>query len=80
MRFQREMACFEQMNLRPREIPLIYESAGGQERRIMPSPDGEKRRSVLAEVGLKRRVKRDVAAVVKDQIESWVSSAPGRAM
>src|SRR5688500_17217572 len=35
----------------------------------MTSPDSEKRGKVLAKVGLKVRIERDVAAIVEDQIE-----------
>jgi hypothetical protein len=69
MSLQREMSGIEQMNLCIREIALISGSTSGQKCRIMTTPDGEKRRTVLTKVGLEGWIERDVAAVIEDQIE-----------
>ena len=69
MSLQREMSGVEQVNLCIWEISLISGSTSGQKRRIVTTPDGEKRRTVLAKVGLEGWIERDVTAVVEDQIE-----------
>ena len=72
MRFQREMSCIQQMNLRIWQITLIGSRTSRNKGGIMASPHSQKRRLVFAEVRLKVRVACDVCAVIEDQIELYL--------
>jgi hypothetical protein len=69
MGLQREMAGFEQVDLRVRKVTLGGLGAGRNKSRIVPAPHCEKRRLVVPERGLKFGLERHIAAVVQDQVE-----------
>src|ERR1700727_155451 len=49
-------------------VSLVRLGAGHDERRIVTSPDDERRRSVLTQPGLPRRIRCDIRAIVVQQI------------
>src|ERR1700685_1497465 len=67
--FQREMAGVEELDSRAGNVAAIGFGAGRDEEDIVLSPYGEEGRFVLAEVGLKFRVKFHIRRVVEIQIE-----------
>ena len=64
---QSEMASVEQMDFGVRQIALESLCPRSNERRIVPSPDHQGRRLVLAQPGLPRRIRGDVRPVVVEQ-------------
>src|SRR5690606_31127209 len=78
VRLQREVTSVQQVNLRVGKIPLISVCASRNERRIMASPHGKKRRTMLAKIGLESRVQRHIAAIVQGQIKLNVLCARAR--
>ena len=64
---QREMTGVEQMDLGIRKIALESLSPGSNERGIVPSPDYQSRRPVLAQPRLPRWIRGDVRLVVVKQ-------------
>jgi hypothetical protein len=69
MRFQRKVACIEQVNMAGRQVAFVSLSTCRQKGGVMAAPDGKEGRLVLSEIGLKFRVFVDVGAIVIDQIE-----------
>ena len=65
---QGEMAGVEQVNFAIRQIALERLRTGSDERGIVPPPDHQNRRLVLAQPRLPRRVRSDVCPVVVQQI------------
>jgi hypothetical protein len=62
------MVCVEEVDFGIRKIALECLRAGGDERRIVPPPDHQSRRPVLAQPRLPRRIGRDIRPVVVQQI------------
>ena len=52
--------------------------AGRQEERIVLAPDRQERRPMLTEVVLERRIERDIALVVAEQVQLHLVSAGAR--
>jgi hypothetical protein len=57
------MPRIEEPDLRIANVAPVGFCSGRQEERIVPTPDSEKFRLVLPEIGLKGRIERDVASV-----------------
>src|SRR5262245_4984707 len=78
MCFQREMAGVVEMNLRLRLISLERLEARRQEEGIVLPPNGQQRRTSLAEIGLELRIERYIVRVVEEQVElNLVIPGPG---
>jgi hypothetical protein len=69
MRFQGKMSGVEQVDIRIRQVAAEGLGAGRQEVRIVPASGSQKRWPVRAEIGLKLRIARHVAAVVKYEVK-----------
>src|SRR5476649_3086442 len=69
MRFQREVTGIVEANIGVGDVPLERLCARRKEERIVLSPHRQKARLVLAEVRLKRWVKRNVALVITEQVQ-----------
>src|SRR5215470_6233546 len=67
--FEREMPGVEKVHLGIGNVAPERFRAGRQKERVVRSPHCEQRRPRRAEVSLERRVERDVAGVVAEQIE-----------
>ncbi len=85
--FKREVSCVEKVKLQVLQVSLVGFSAGCREDGIVLSPDNERRRLVLTEIGLPLRVQRWVAAVAMKKseldlsislpVEQWLVNVPG---
>ena len=63
MRFQGEVTCVEEADLRVRQVALVGFSARGQEKRIVLAPNRKQRRAVRAEVGLEPGIGGDIRLI-----------------
>src|SRR6516164_368448 len=73
--FEREVAGIEEVDFSVGQVTLEGFGARRNEERIVLTPDRQQRRSMLAEVGLERRVGRDIRGVVQQQVELDLVSA-----
>ena len=69
MRFECEMPGVEELDLRPRIVPLEGFGPGREKERIGFAPDGERRWPVNAEVFLELGIQLDVTRIVEKQIQ-----------
>src|SRR5215467_13337446 len=69
MRLQREVTRVEKTHDSTRNIALERLGAGREEERVVLAPYRQQRRPVRAEVFLERRVQRDIAGVIEEQVE-----------
>src|SRR6516165_11268241 len=75
MRFQREVTGVEESDDCVGDVALERFGARRQEKRVVLAPSCEKRRLVLAKIGLEFGKQRDVALVVAEQVELYFISA-----
>src|SRR5260370_11171538 len=75
MRFEGEVSGVEEWDDGGGNVTLERLGAGRQEKRVVLSPSCQKRRLVLAKIGLKFGIERDVALVVAEEVELHVISA-----
>src|SRR5712691_5414054 len=66
---ERKVASVKEAHIGLRHVTLECLCASRQEERIVLAPRRQKRRLMLAEIGLERGVERDIALVVAEQIE-----------
>jgi hypothetical protein len=66
---EREMPAVEEVQLRVGQVAQERPCARGGKDRVVRAPDDQRRRLVLAEEGLEARVKRDVGAIVVEEVE-----------
>src|SRR6185503_17861869 len=64
VRFEREVAGVEELDLGLRQVALVGLGAGRDEEGIVAAPDGEQRRLALPEILVEGRIERDVGLVV----------------
>src|SRR5262245_66681838 len=72
VRLEGEVAGVEEAHVSVGNVALERLGALRQEKRIVLAPSGEKRRLVLAKMGLEFGIERDVALVVAEEIELHV--------
>ena len=75
VRFQREVTRVEKAHNSARIVALERLGARRNKERVILASYGQQRRLVRAEVLLKRRIERDVAFVITEQVELDVISA-----
>lgn len=68
MAFQGEMSAFYETDLSVGQVAFERLRAGGNERGVVFAPDCQQRRTAVAQILLKLRVKGDVALIVENQI------------
>src|SRR5262249_5269653 len=66
---KRKMAGVDEMKLGVRKIALIRKGTIGRENLIVFAPDDERRRPMVPEIRLHLRVKRNVAAVIVEEVQ-----------
>jgi hypothetical protein len=69
MRLEREVAGVKKAHVRVRYVAFECFRTRGQKEQIVPTPCRQERRLVLAEIGLKLRIKGDVAFLVAEEIK-----------
>ena len=69
VRFQREVAGIEQVELQRLQVSLVRLSPCGRKDLVVLAPDDQHRRLVLAEILLPLRIQRRVAAVAEKHVE-----------
>src|SRR5262249_35155807 len=75
VRLEGEVAGVEKAHVSLRNVTLERLGAGRQEKRVVLAPSCQERRLVLAKVGLKFGIERDVALVVAEEVELHVIGA-----
>src|SRR5262245_14166262 len=75
MRFQREVTGIEEAHISVGHVPFECLGTGWQEEGIVLAPSCQKRRLVLAKIGLEFGIQRDVALVVAEEVELHFISA-----
>src|SRR6516165_2559283 len=79
VRFEREVACVQQLDIGAGDVTFEGFGSGGQEERVVAAPDGQQRWLMGAEVVLEPRVEVDVAGVVEEEVElDFVRARPGQ--
>src|SRR3984957_18090006 len=63
------MSRVEEMQLGVRQVAQIGRRAVGRKNLVVLAPDDQRRRLPFAEERLKRRIKRDVGAIVEEEVE-----------
>src|SRR5262249_62215801 len=66
---QREMAGVEEVELGVAKVALVRVRTVGGEDRVVLAPDDQRRRPVLAEIGLNGGIEGHVGAVVVEEVE-----------
>src|SRR6516164_2430378 len=78
MSFQRKVPGIEQMYLRIRQIAAIRFRSRWKEMSIVPTPGGKKRGLIHAKIALEFGVERDIAPIVKNEVElDLLRAGPG---
>src|SRR5215472_4021798 len=72
MSFQRKMAGIEEMDFRLGIVPRERLRARRQEERIIPAPNRQQRRTLLAEILLELRIQRHVACVIQEEVKLYL--------
>ena len=75
VRLQREMPGIEETHDRVRDVAFERLGPWRQEERVVLAPHRQQRRLVSAEILLERRVERDIALVVAEQVELQLGRA-----
>src|SRR5262249_35587463 len=65
---ERKMPCVDQVKLDLGQVALVRVSAVGREDFVVLAPDDERRRLMLAEICLHLRIKRQIGAIVVEQV------------
>src|ERR1700747_3199866 len=78
VRLERKVTGVEETHFGVRNVALERLRTRRQEEGVVPPPNCQKRRLVLAEIGLECRVERDVALVVSEEVELHLIGAGTR--